>query len=83
MDEPTASLDSISEREIIENVNSIIAEDNIGIWITHRLGSCRSCDYILVLKDGKIVENDTFKNLLNSDSYFKELYTTQRSWYDE
>ncbi|MCZ7409325.1 ATP-binding cassette domain-containing protein [Parvimonas micra] len=83
LDEPTASLDSISEREIIENVNSIIAEDNIGIWITHRLGSCRSCDYILVLKDGKIVENDTFKNLLNSDSYFKELYTTQRSWYDE
>lgn len=82
-DEPTASLDPISEREIIENINHLITEDNIGIWITHRLGSCRSCDYILVLKDGKIVENDTFNNLLNFESYFKKLYTTQRSWYNE
>lgn len=82
-DEPTASLDPISERGIIENVNSVITDENIGVWITHRLGSCRSCNVILVLKDGKIVENDSFENLLNSNSYFKELYSTQRSWYDE
>lgn len=82
-DEPTASLDPISERDIIENLNSVITDENIGIWITHRLGSCRGCDVILVLKDGKIIENNSFENLLNQDSYFKELYLTQRSWYNE
>ena len=40
-DEPTASLDPISERETVESINSIMSDKNIGIWITHRLGSCR------------------------------------------
>lgn len=81
-DEPTASLDPISERNLIMNMQKTIRTDKLSVWITHRLGSCSACDEILVLQNGKIIEQDTFKHLLANDTYFKKLYLTQRSWYD-
>ncbi len=82
-DEPTASLDAISEREIIKNINSKLTKDMLSIWITHRLGSCKDSDEILVLKDGEIVERGGFEKLMEQENYFYHLYTTQRSLYYE
>lgn len=81
-DEPSASLDPISERNMVENLQKHILPTKLSIWITHRLGSCSNCDEILVLKDGKIIEQASFTALLAEDTYFKKLYMTQRSWYD-
>ncbi|MDY3051504.1 MAG: ABC transporter ATP-binding protein [Parvimonas sp.] len=82
-DEPTASLDAVSERKIIDNINKKVSDENLVIWITHRMNSCRSCDSILVIKDGVIFENGSFEELTSSDTYFNKLYSTQRSLYYE
>lgn len=82
-DEPTASLDAISEREIIESINKQLSDEVISFWITHRLGSCKESDEILVLKDGRIYENGSFEQLISKDGYFSKLYKTQRSFYNE
>lgn len=82
-DEPTASLDAISEREIIESINKQLSDEVISFWITHRLGSCKESDEILVLKDGRIHENGSFEQLISKDGYFSKLYKTQRSFYNE
>lgn len=64
MDEPTASLDPISESEIYEKFNSIV-KDKTAIFISHRLSSCKFCDRIIVFDDGKIVQTGTHSYLVN------------------
>ena len=45
--------------------------------IAHRLSTVRNADMILVVKDGKIVEQGTHKELLSLGGYYHELYTRQ------
>lgn len=81
LDEPTAALDPIAEREIYEQFNSMV-KNKTAIFISHRLASCRFCDKLLVFKDGEIVERGTHQSLLGlKDGLYAKMYKTQENMY--
>ena len=76
LDEATASVDTMTEAKIQEATASITAGRTC-IMIAHRLSTVRSADMILVVRDGKIVEQGTHKELLALGGYYLALYTRQ------
>ena len=76
LDEATASVDTMTEAKIQEATASITAGRTC-IMIAHRLSTVRNADMILVVKDGKIVEQGTHPQLIALNGYYKELYTRQ------
>ncbi|MCQ2591871.1 MAG: peptidase domain-containing ABC transporter [Treponema sp.] len=75
LDEATASLDSISEKAIMETVNSF--HDRTIIMVAHRLSTICGCDKIYVLDNGKIVEEGNHEELLKMNGKYKELWSAQ------
>lgn len=75
-DEATSSLDSISEHLIQESIEPLI-KSRSAIIIAHRLSTILSADHILVVQDGKIVEQGNHKDLITKDGFYTELYKTQ------
>ncbi len=82
LDEPTAALDPVSETRIIEQFLDI-SKGKTSIFVTHRLGSCINADVILVLKDGKLIEQGTHDELMLLNGEYKELFHMQSKWYKE
>lgn len=77
LDEPTASLDPLSEYEIYSKFNKI-AGDKTAIYISHRLASCRFCDKIAVFHAGEIVETGTHDELIaDGKGKYYELWNAQ------
>jgi ABC-type bacteriocin/lantibiotic exporter with double-glycine peptidase domain len=71
LDEATSSLDSITERQIIENIKGLNCTQ---IIIAHRLTTIKDADKIIVLQDGMIVSTGTHEKLLDSCPYYRNLY---------
>jgi subfamily B ATP-binding cassette protein MsbA len=65
-DEATSSLDTESEQLIQQSINSLKGERTVVI-IAHRLSTVRNCDYIYVLKDGRIAEEGSFNKLYRDE----------------
>lgn len=76
LDEATASVDTITEQKIQSAINTII-HGRTSIVIAHRLSTVRNADIILVVKDGKIIEQGTHDALLRNRCYYYKLYTRQ------
>lgn len=76
LDEATSSQDSISENLIHEALQKLI-EGRTTLVIAHRLSTIKNADKILVLEDGKIVEQGKHDELIAKDGYYKKLYSTQ------
>ena len=76
LDEATASVDTMTEAKIQEAREGVTA-GRTSIMIAHRLSTVRNADMILVVKDGKIVEQGTHTELLKKKGYYFELYTRQ------
>lgn len=76
LDEATASVDTITERKIQGAINEII-KGRTSIVIAHRLSTVRDADIILVVKDGKIVEQGAHDELMKKKGYYHKLYTRQ------
>ncbi len=76
LDEATASVDTMTEAKIQEAMEQVTA-GRTSIMIAHRLSTVRNADVILVVRDGKIVEQGTHKELLKQKGYYYELYTRQ------
>jgi NHLM bacteriocin system ABC transporter peptidase/ATP-binding protein len=70
LDEATANLDSITEKEIYKKIK---ARDCTLIIIAHRLSAIRDCDEIFVLDQGKIVQNGKHEALLQEAGLYKNL----------
>lgn len=51
-------------------------KDKTTIMVAHRLNSIKSFENIIVLKEGNIIESGSFNELLDDNSYFRELYYT-------
>ncbi len=64
LDEPTASLDPQAEADVFRRFLAMSGERTT-IVVSHRLGSARLCDRILVLKEGRLLENGTHDELLS------------------
>ncbi|MBH5320366.1 ABC transporter ATP-binding protein [Paenibacillus sp. GSMTC-2017] len=80
LDEPTASLDPMTESSIFENIMTL-TNDKTAVFITHRLGSCRFADRIIVLKDGRLVENGDHNTLMGLNGEYAAMFRKQASWY--
>ena len=75
-DEATSALDYESERIIQENLNEI-KKGRTTIIIAHRLSTIRSCDRLIVLDKGKIVESGTHSELIEKDGLYASLNRQQ------
>ncbi|KAL8650196.1 MAG: hypothetical protein Q9210_003970 [Variospora velana] len=76
LDEATSALDSISEQKILNSLK----EDRNGkttITIAHRLGTIKGADRIIVMHDGRVVEEGTHHDLLESDGRYKAMSEAQ------
>lgn len=82
LDEPTAALDPIAESQLYETYNEVM-KDCSAIFISHRLASTRFCDRIVLIEDGKIIEEGTHTELLAKKGRYYELYETQAKYYKE
>jgi len=80
LDEPTAALDPISESRIYELFGKI-SKEALTIFISHRLGSTRIADEIIVFDDGKVREQGTYEKLMAAKGLYCDMFEQQRSWY--
>jgi len=81
LDEPTASMDPMTEAAIFENFLQI-ADGKTTLLISHRLGICKAVDLIIVMKNGRIVEQGTHEQLLRLGGEYEQMYQIQSKWYD-
>lgn len=80
LDEPTAAIDPIEETKIY-NRFAEISRDKTALIITHRLGSVKLADRILVMKNGKLIEQGTHAELMAFEGEYAQLYKSQEKWY--
>lgn len=74
-DEATSALDNVTQKKVSEALEQLKCTR---IVIAHRLSTIRHCDRIIVLEEGKIVEDGTYEELLHQNGYFCELVERQR-----
>lgn len=76
LDEATSSIDTRTE-QLIQNAVEHLLKGHTSFVIAHRLSTIRKADLILVVKDGKIIEQGTHRELLEKKGYYQELYERQ------
>ena len=79
LDEPTASLDVEAEAEVMHALDTLVVGRTV-LMISHRLSTLGNVDEIIVLKDGRIVEQGTFKELRRQDGVFARLLEEQNRY---
>ena len=80
LDEPTAALDPLAEAELYRNF-AAMTEGKTTLLISHRLGITHLVDRILVLQEGRLVEDGTHEQLMEKDGYYAKMYRAQAQWY--
>lgn len=76
LDEATASIDTLTEKAIQDAI-SIVIKGRTSFVIAHRLSTIVNADVILVVRDGKMVERGTHRELMKQKGYYYSLYTRQ------
>ena len=78
LDEATSNVDMITEQKLQQAMNTMM-EGRTSFVIAHRLKTIINSDKIVVIKDGKVVEEGTHKDLLSLKGFYNELYQNQFS----
>lgn len=73
LDEATSAMDNITEEIVMNRVMDLLRTQTV-LVIAHRLNSIRKFEHIVVLREGRIVGQDSFNKLLENNAYFKDLY---------
>ncbi len=76
LDEATSSIDTQTEQLIQQAIDHLL-RDRTSFLIAHRLSTIRKADLILVVRDGKIVEQGTHESLVKARGYYHDLYSRQ------
>ena len=76
LDEATSSIDTQTE-QLIQKATDHLLKGHTSFVIAHRLSTIRKADVILVVKDGKIIEQGSHRELLDKKGYYYELYSKQ------
>lgn len=82
LDEPTAALSPQSEYELYEAFKRITDGKGV-LYISHRFASCRLCDEIFVLADGKLIEQGSHSQLMAQHGVYEEMFNLQAKMYIE
>lgn len=72
MDEATSSLDNLTEKYVIEAIERLRGDRTI-IMIAHRLTTVKSCDVIYMMKEGKVVSEGTYNELMKHSADFRKM----------
>jgi ATP-binding cassette subfamily B protein len=80
LDEPTSAIDAKAEYEIFKNIQNLEKNKTV-IIISHRFSTVRHADRILVLDDGKIIEQGTHEELVAQKGLYEELFEIQAKGY--
>jgi len=78
LDEATASLDNVSEAIVQKAIDEIL-KDHTVIVIAHRLSTIQNADKIIVLDEGRVVEEGTHAGLINQKRMYWNLYNSQKT----
>lgn len=78
LDEATSALDNVSEREIQRAINSL-TEGKTTIVVAHRLSTIRNADKIVVIKDGKCIEEGTYNDLISLGGEFYKMHSASQN----
>lgn len=78
LDDSLSAVDTETEEEILSNIRRISANKTT-IIVSHRISSVKNADKIIVLGDGKIIQEGTHEGLINREGYYRELYLKQLS----
>ena len=81
LDEPTASVDAVSEYEIFKNIIKK-QENKTTVIISHRFSTVRKAEKIIVLDHGEIVESGTHDELIAENGIYKEMFELQAEGYN-
>ena len=78
LDDCLSAVDTETEEAILNNLLDI-CKDKTTIIVSHRVSSAKNADKIIILEDGKILQQGTHNQLVNETGYYKELYLKQLS----
>jgi ATP-binding cassette subfamily B protein len=82
LDEPTASIDAVTEEKIFTSLEKNM-EGKTVILITHRFSTVKNADKILMMEHGRIIEQGSHRQLMNTGGQYADLYTMQANRYLE
>ena len=77
-DDCLSAVDTETEEKILNNLNKI-TKGKTSIIVSHRVSSVKNANKIIVLEDGKIVQQGNHDSLINDEGYYKDLYLKQLS----
>lgn len=80
LDEPTAAIDPIEEANIYQQFADI-SKNKTSIIVTHRLGSAKIADKIIVMDQGEIIEVGSHDSLMQAKGKYWEMFSMQAKWY--
>jgi ATP-binding cassette subfamily C protein CydC len=78
LDEPTSSMDSLTEAAVYKEIAELAEEDTL-ILISHRLNGLEKMDQIIVMEDGQVKETGNYEELMQKQGYFYELKQIEQS----
>jgi len=78
LDDSLSAVDTETEEKILSSLNDITKKMTV-IIATHRVSSAKTCDKILVLKNGSVLEFGSHKDLINKNGYYSTSYRKQSS----
>lgn len=82
LDEPTSALDPIAEMNMLQQYIDL-TKNKTTFLISHRIGSAKLADRILVLDDGQLIEMGTHDELLRKQGHYYRLFSRQSQWYED
>jgi len=82
LDEPTAALDALAEDRMYREFERMI-QGKTAVFISHRLGSTRFCDKIVMFEDGTVVEEGTHDELMAKNGKYAYMFQIQSQYYEE
>lgn len=77
LDEPSSALDPVSEKEIFDEFVTR-SRDKIALFVSHNLMAASRADRIIVMQDGRIIDEGKHDELISKSKYYRELYYSEK-----